>query len=299
MADDEKTTETEADESGAVDVMAGETGLLDGVKPAEKAKEPASDRADLAAKDDEKPEEEAKVYDPGGLPDGMLGKTDRETVDNLLKAYKNARKAIGDAKPKGVPKDAEEYAIEADGDEDVIAEALNAEGNKEIMAGVRAAALKHGLSKAQFAGFVRDVMVSAKEMAIDGAGEEFNLEAEVEELGGRQKAGALINGISGWLTGLHSQGVLSEADLEEAKIMAGTAKGLRVMSKLRDLSGEKPIPLHAAAGAVKSKDELNAMLADPRYMGDGPEAEKYRAEVDAEFQKFYGTSSAGLARGAA
>ena len=278
----------------SADKYAGEGGLLDNLKADEPAPDDGTDRADIG----EGAEEAPKVYDPGKLPDGILGKTDQETIDNLNKAYKNARTALSKGAKTDLPKTAEEYAIAADGDDDKIAAVLNSEDNADLMKGVREAAFEHGMSNAQFNGFLRTVMSKAGELGLDGSGDAFDFEGEVAKLGGREKAGAVIEGVGGWLKGLQSQGILNEEEFEDAKLMAGTALGVRVMAKLRDLTGEKPIPLHSVSGSAKSKVELDSMLADPRYFEDGPKGEAFRREVDAEFEKFYGTGPAigGVAR---
>jgi hypothetical protein len=96
--------------------------------------------------------------------------------------------------------------------------------------------------------------------------------------------------VHAWGKNLVDSGLWSKAEFEEVIYMGSTAQGILALNKLREHMGEKPIP---TTGVIQegapSKDELYAMVNDPRYGND----EAYTKEVTAKFQQVYGTGPAG------
>ena len=81
-----------------------------------------------------------------------------------------------------------------------------------------------------------------------------------------------------------SKGIWSKDDFEEFKIMGGTARGLTALMKVRSAyEGRVPVDVAPLEGAP-SKDELYAMVADPKYKTDAA----YRQKVEKLFAQHVG-----------
>ena len=135
----------------------------------------------------------------------------------------------------------------------------------------------NGLSQAQFDDLVDKLQTNAKELM---AGEMIDPAKEIQQLGPNGQA--VINGMVDWARGLVNKGVWSKDDFEEFKIMGGTARGLTALMKIREAyEGRVPIESAPVDGAP-SKEELYAMVGDPRYKSD----QAYRQKVERMFQQF-------------
>jgi hypothetical protein len=110
-----------------------------------------------------------------------------------------------------------------------------------------------------------------------------NLEQEKKALG--PNADARINGMVKWASGLVNKGIWGKDDFEEFKVMGGTAKGIAALEKLRS-SYEGRVPTDSApVSGAPSKDELYAMVGDPKYKTDPA----YRSKVERMFQASFGS----------
>lgn len=105
----------------------------------------------------------------------------------------------------------------------------------------------------------------------------FNAEAEKKALG--PNADVVIKGMTEWAGGLVSKGIWGRDDFEEFKVMGGTANGIKALMKLRE-AYEGRIPTQSApVSDAPSKEELYAMVGDPRYKSDAA----YRQKVERMF----------------
>jgi hypothetical protein len=85
-----------------------------------------------------------------------------------------------------------------------------------------------------------------------------------------------------WARGLVNKGVWSKDDFEEFKIMGGTARGITALMKIRE-SYEGRVPIQSAPlEGTPSKEELYAMVGDPKYKTDPA----YRQKVERMFNQF-------------
>jgi len=83
---------------------------------------------------------------------------------------------------------------------------------------------------------------------------------------------------------LKDRGVLSDQELAEFDNMAGTALGIKVIEKIRSYYGEQPIPtVEPTEELGMSKDEIRAMVADPKY-GKDP---AFTMKVEKLFEKAF------------
>lgn len=149
------------------------------------------------------------------------------------------------------------------------------------------AAKKNNLTAVQFKEFTQDIMEDLHGILPDP----FDAQAELGKLG---EAGPVVVETNlKWMEHLHKNGVLNEDQFNHLRGVGKTALGVEVVNILRLNSGEKPIPLNASVNSgVKTQDEVNAMVADPLYKKDGPDGDAFRAKVDLEFAKTFGTEEA-------
>lgn len=227
-------------------------------------------------------------YKPEGLEDHLQGESDKDTIDKLLNRNKGLRQELSKKGESKAPEKAEDYKIEAPDDFGIE---LSSEGDQKALDIVKKIAHERGISQDDFSALVLGVVKASHE---EGIGEpKFDAEAEYEKLGGDKGAEAgkqFTTAILGWGRALQAQGHLSESEYDEFKIMGGTAEGIRVLSKIRGLTGEKPIPLEGSSpDGDMSDNELYAMMDDPKYQTDPA----FREEVEAKFQKRFGTAAAG------
>lgn len=105
----------------------------------------------------------------------------------------------------------------------------------------------------------------------------FDAAAEKKALG--PNADTIIKGMTEWAGGLVQKGIWGKDDFEEFKVMGGTANGMKALMKLRE-TYEGRIPTQSAPMTeAPSKDELYAMVGDPRYKSDPA----YRQKVERMF----------------
>jgi hypothetical protein len=110
-----------------------------------------------------------------------------------------------------------------------------------------------------------------------------NVEAEKQKLG--PNADQVISEMVAWGQGMVKRGIWSQDDFDEFKIMGGTARGLNALMKVREFYGDmRRIPTDVASTADRpSKDELQTMIADPRYKSDPA----FRRKVEKAFEEMY------------
>lgn len=112
---------------------------------------------------------------------------------------------------------------------------------------------------------------------------QINVEAEKQKLG--PNADKIVGEMVGWGQQMVRKGIWSADDFEEFKIMGGTARGLNALMKVREYYGDmQRIPVDTASvGDAPSRDELNQMVADPRYQSDPA----FRSKVEKLFERMY------------
>ncbi len=110
-----------------------------------------------------------------------------------------------------------------------------------------------------------------------------NVEAEKQKLG--PNADQVISEMVSWGQGMVKRGIWSQDDFEEFKIMGGTARGLNALMKVREFYGDmRRIPTDVATTSDRpSRDELQTMIADPRYKSDPA----FRRKVEKAFEEMY------------
>ena len=132
----------------------------------------------------------------------------------------------------------------------------------------------NGLSQVAFDDLVTQLRSQAEivtsSMGVDPA-------EEIKMLGPNGQA--LVNGMADWARGLIKKGIWGSEDWDEFKIMAGTARGINMLAKLRNgYEGRLPIVTDRMEG-MPTLGELYEMVADKRYNTDA----SYRQKVEKLF----------------
>ena len=225
---------------------------------------------------------------PKGLADKFWNAKDKTVnVDAITKAYADLEKAHGDLKrQKGggeVPKDAAEYFKEG---VTVPDDAANFKGLGADDPGVKAWAevcQKRGIGKTLATELMSDMLVTMN----GHVAAPVDPEREMQALG---KGGpAMIDGLFTWIDGMEQSGDLAEDDIDVIESIMGTAKGARFMAKIRNMTGEKPIPVNVGEGArgmsaQQWRDEMREAVKAKDY--------KKQAELEALGERINGTDNA-------
>jgi len=246
-----------------------ETGLLDGATIAEEGQqvvEPKSEMSHLAPKEnDDEPLER-----PDWWPENFWKKDDSAPdLEGIAKSWMDLRKQISQGKHKP-PADGK-YDTSAFGD---IPE------DDPVRTHVMNWAQEFGVSQAALDKLVGDVVAMQGDQQ-----QEIRMTIEQEKRALGPNADVMIKSAVDWASGLVRKGIFSKDDFEEFKYAAGSAKGLKMMLKLRESYENIKIPTESAPmeGAA-SKDELYQMVADPKYQTDPA----YRAKVEKMFAQHFG-----------
>ena len=260
--------ETQASEPSAQG-ESQEAGLLDGATIAdEQGQQVDTSKAQIEhlapQENDDEPLER-----PDWWPENFWKKDDSAPdLEGIAKSWMDLRKQIIQGKHKP-PADGK-YDTSAFGD---IPE------DDPIRGHVMSWAQEFGVSQAALDKLVGDVV------AMQGDQQEqvrMSIEQEKRALG--PNADAMIKSATDWASGLVRKGVFSKDDFEEFKYAAGTAKGLKMMLKLRESYENIKIPTQSVpVEGAASKDELYAMVADPKYQSDAA----YRAKVEKMFAQHF------------
>jgi hypothetical protein len=220
----------------------------------------------IAHKDVEVPNGEKPDY----LPDNFW-KDGKADIPALAKSYTELRTQFAQGKHKA-PKDGK-YDLKALGE-------IPADDPGVKM--YTAWAKTHGLSQQAFDDLASQFIELGKSLAPETVDPKAYQAEEMKKLG--QHAQALTKGFADWGRGLISKGLLSKDDWDEWKMLGGSAAGVKIMLKLRELiEGPLPLELGEAGEGLPSRDELFAMVGKPEYQTDPA----YRAKVEKMFQRAF------------
>lgn len=270
---------------------------------------------DFADEDGGKPggDEGGEWAAPEGLPDHLKGEDADKTLAKVLKAYQGARtelakKGKAEGKLEGVvPEKWEDYAFEAEGDDDKIATEINSEASKPIVDGFRRAAHEVGIPDKAFKEFMRKglsnvandtgMMFGASTEQLQEISRETEMEALSKEVGPAQ-AQTMVNTVKAWGDKLQGNGVLlNDAEREEFNIMAGTALSTRIMHRIMTAYlGEKAIPATVGGEGTTTVSEANAAYARASKMPAGAERDEALADAQRKLESAYGKNAASSVR---
>ena len=260
--------DTQAQEPGAQG-ESEEAGLLDGATIAEEGQREdttSSQMEHLAPKEDD----DEPLERPDWWPENFWKKDDSSPdLEGIAKSWMDLRKQISQGKHKA-PADGK-YDTSAFGD---------TPDDDPLRTTVLGWAQEYGVSQAALDKLVGDYMAMAGDQQ-----EQTRMTVEQEKRALGPNADAMIKSATDWASGLVRKGIFSKDDFEEFKYAAGSAKGLRMMLKLRESYENIKIPTQSApVDGAMSKDELFAMVGDPKYQTDAA----YRAKVEKMFSQHFG-----------
>lgn len=220
----------------------------------------------LDGKDDKKPSDDdsdKSDFNIDHIPEHLRGENPQATVDKLFKAYQGQRN-------KGTaPKDVADYKIDLPENVVGLLDPDNAD-DAPVYDAIKDLAKEQGLSVEQYNGLVGGMLGKFQELGLIevpiDAEEHFKM---IGGKGGVKKGQQIAEVCLNWLDGAHRKEILDDKEFEEAKIMAGTANGVRVMMKLRGMTGAAEIPTNFESQSDKmSRAELQARQMDPRQDND-------------------------------
>ena len=232
-----------------------------------------------------------KGYVPEGIAEHYVGANDQETIDKLYSAVQGYRK---EQSKKNIPEKAEEYTFDLP---DELKEKIPMPDEKDpLFPKFQELAVKHKLSKELFNDFAVELYGAVAEASAAGESGDENeekLDFAFESYGGEEKAKPVQDGVIAWAEGQKANGVFDDNDVEEVRALSGYSQGLKFLAKLREQTGEKPIPvkMDGNTSTGKTEAELRKMMDDPRYWKPGERDDTYIAQVQQGFAELYKEAS--------
>lgn len=196
-------------------------------------------------------------------------------VENMQKSQRDFRtQAKKNDEASGVPETAIEYEFDH-------ADSLQLDADDPLVKHAQEAALKFGLSKEAYAGFMGEMMAKIGDM--NGTAE-IDAQAEREALGPNHER--VLQDLSDKIDKFVDIGLFGEADYDAAIDVAASAPGVRMLNKLIDHYQNRPtIPVNTTVPeGQQSKDELDAIVGTKEY-NENP---AIRAKIKAGYEKLYG-----------
>jgi CheY-like chemotaxis protein len=194
--------------------------------------------------------ENVEFEKPENFPDKFWHEKEGPNYENLVKSYNAIEKKLSEGRPKAP----DEYDISA-------LEGIDSED--PLITKYTVWAKDNGISQEAFLNLANEIVDMGYQSEKEA---KFDMEKEKALLG--ENANEIIQSNINWGRSLVSKGIFTDQDYSELEVLGGTAGGQRLMQKLRQMQGEKDIPVVAIAGNQLDKEELFARVADPRYQAD-------------------------------
>jgi hypothetical protein len=175
-------------------------------------------------------------------------------IQALTKSWSDLRAQISRGKQQP-PGSAEEYVMpKVEGLPEIVAD-------DQVVKTVREAAFKVGLSKDQFAAISEAYLNATKatlgDTPMTPEQRAAATDRELQALG--PNARAVVREVDQWINGLASRGILTQNELRAFRERSN-ADVVRGLMKLRQLSGDKPMPVDAMDADAETPEGLRAML---------------------------------------
>lgn len=250
-------------------------------KPSEAdADKDAKPKAD--AKENKEGDVEDGPYYPEGLAEHLKGKDDKETINNLAKAYKGARDAL--AKEGKLPEKPEDYELDEQNQDLINTEDPSLPVLQNICH-------KHGITQEKFNGILGDLGPALMDAGVIKEPRTFDQNMEILGDG----ADVMVARAMTKIDQLHQQGFLSESEHKWAYDNLGDAEGINFVNKFMRGYGEKSIPVRSTPiEGTASKEELRAQAALPENTPGHPKFNKASYDkLQQDYQRAYGTSPSG------
>lgn len=232
---------------------------------------------------------------PEDLPDELWDEENGTIKTNeLYNSWKKAEDRVKGLRTKlargegNPPKSVEEYKLEFSDEDNEVLSSVITEGDP-LLEKLKEVCFNNKISNIGYQSIVKDMGLFLSEKASDVAEGKHLTEEQREELTRQEykkigdNAPAVIRAVTEWGRGLNAQGVLSEDDIKTLTKFGATGDGVRVLNIIRQLTGDKEIPMQAQVGdGLPSDAEIYNMIGSKKYQ-DGDAA--YIAKVDALLQK--------------
>jgi len=229
----------------------------------------ASDKPEEDKLGEEQKEETEEYERPEYFPEKFWDEKEGPDLEALVKSYNELQKKFS----QGGHKAPKEYNVEFLQNENIDVK------NDPLVKQYTDWAKKWGVTQDAYEDLARNFMETNADFVQRSQADI----AEQRKLLGN-KAEERISSVMKFGDTLKSRGVLSDQELAEFDNMAGTALGIKVIEKLRSYYGEQPIaPVNVTDDLGYSKDEIKAMVGDPRYVTDTA----FRLKVEKLFEKAF------------
>lgn len=269
---EEQTTPAQGSE-GATEGTEENRGLL-GVEPEAELNPEQVAIPHLEGQEAPKPaEQEGEAEEwvrPDYWPEQFWSDDEGPDVEKLAKSYQELRTKMSQGKHKAP----------TDGKYDIgVFKSAGVDEKDDLLQKYVSKARDLGVSQEAF-----DEMAKLYMEEVGAAFEEIavNREAELKKLG--PKANDILKANNQWLTKL-SRTVLTQSETDAIVKASGSAAFVSAMNKIRQASGEMGIPVDATvvSEGQPSKEDLYAMVGDPRYGKDM----RFTREVENMFAKAF------------
>lgn len=234
----------------------------------------------------------AAAWRPDGLPDHLVGKDERETIEKLW----NAQKAYRDGQAKFEPPPADPAGYAFDWSDKVKPYAADF-GEDAFFKGVREDALKAGLGNKQAGTFLDAVMTRMIDMQLVEAPVDIEAEkkklapAEARDLPAPERDAAIQRRVStnvAFVDSLKAKGLDAQVASDVSAELAGFPALNALVEFIRAGDGAAPA-LGGQQTAGVTKADLEKRMADPRQRFGTPTFDaEFAAETDRLFKQVHG-----------
>jgi len=223
---------------------------------------------------------------PEGFPDEFWdAESKNPKIQDLFDGLKKNEKIAQDLRAKmgkgdhKAPKEATDYKFEAS---EKAAELIPADD--PLVGAAQEIAHKHGMSQEMFSSFMAEMTDRMVDLQGEAAPAVEPTEAEIAEVRQAEyakigeNAPAVIRAVESWIHEQKSMGLFSEQDVEIVKSMSTTGDQIRVLNKLRTLTGGNNIPMDSVGDGLQSDMEI-AEIIDKAYSSGDQESVRKAEEL--------------------
>jgi hypothetical protein len=222
---------------------------------------------------------------PEGLPD-QFWDPDKNSVraGELAKSWLDLRRKVSRGEGT-IPEKPEAYTLpEVEGGKDLVP------ADDPLWTTMRGAAHAAGVTQKQLEALAKPFLefglkARGEKKPADPAAEQAAVEAatkaEMERLG--PNARVLVADMKGWIGGMESRGQLTKDEAGALRLL-GNAAGIRALAKLRELTGEKPIPTDNLAAEGGTEADARRIMREGMQKNDQGMVTKARRML-AELEK--------------
>lgn len=248
-------------------------GTADAPPAADAAPPGAGGLFDMVEQEDTTPTKGAdgKPQRPEGVPEQFWDADKGEIrTDSVLKSWRDLRAKVSQGVERP-PEKPDAYALpKVEG----LPEGFLGGESDTLWPTIREAAHKAGISQKQLDALASPFLAAVAEQmkgqapadpVAQEAAEREAAQAELAKLG--PNAATFVRDIGGWLKGMAGRGLFTAEEVQALRGVS-TAAGMRALGKLRELTGEQPIPTDAIQAEAATVQDLQRALTDAYAKGD-------------------------------